>query len=700
MNRGKRLDIQALRAIAVLSVVIYHFWPGSLTGGFMGVDIFFVISGYLMTTTLMRDAQPVIKAKNKVKATWAYLTTFYARRIKRLVPAAAVTLLAILGLAYATGNLSLIQQTAKQVFTSALFVQNWQLANDSVDYLANTNPTAVQHFWSLSVEEQFYLVWPFVLLVILLVAANLFIVYKKGRSPTKSINLAVVPVILLVAGFFAYGYYLTQTQPSLAYFVTPARVWELLLGGVIAFLPVLKNYDLRLLLPWLGTAMIAYSIYQWGGEGFPGWHALVPTLGTAMIIYAGGMAHESKWSFENVLRFRPIQWLGNLSYSLYLWHWPLIILLPVLLFIDVDAHPQSLLIKFGILALALVVAQLSYRYVEQTTQHIAAKKRYVYGAFFAVTAIVAGLGYVTSARVEADIQSSVKEIHAAVTNDSSKCVGARSISNDCEKSFGYVENEYTQLGFNDKYDYLLNYDRICSSYNAQRYSAGTTEYCQVGDLNAKQQITVWGDSHTQHWINPMDKIGKKNKIKINIIGTSNCFGSDDFQKNCDIRFDSIKKSGVLDKSSSIIVSMWHSAYIKSPGNNALVALDKLRSLTSNRNVFLLEDVPISGDGGGPDCNVLRLSCKNKLDDATKLITKDSQDLVAMNKLTARQIIPVKDMFCDNEYCYSNIGGIQVYRDKTIGEKNEDAINSHMTATFAYSTWEMLEQKLRDKGIIK
>lgn len=150
MNRGKRLDIQALRAIAVVSVVIYHFWPERLIGGFMGVDVFFVISGYLMTVTLMRDAQPVLKAKNKLKSAWLYLTNFYARRIKRLVPAAAVTLLAILGLVYTTGNLALIQQTATQVFTSALFIQNWQLARGSVDYLANTDPTAVQHFWSLS----------------------------------------------------------------------------------------------------------------------------------------------------------------------------------------------------------------------------------------------------------------------------------------------------------------------------------------------------------------------------------------------------------------------------------------------------------------------------------------------------------------------------------------------------------------------
>lgn len=696
MNRGKRLDIQALRAIAVLSVVVYHLWPNRLTGGFMGVDIFFVISGYLMTTTLVRDAQPVLKAKNKIKATWTFLTAFYARRIKRLVPAASITLLATLGLVYATGNLPLIQQTAKQVFTSAIFVQNWQLANESVDYLANSDPTAVQHFWSLSLEEQFYLVWPLLLLVILLVTANMFVIYKKR----KTISLAIVPIILLIVGFFIYGYHLTQSAPSLAYFVTPARVWELLLGGVIAFLPLLKNYDLRLLLPWIGTAMIGYALFKWDGDGFPGWHALVPTLGTALIIYAGNMASESKWSFENVLRYKPIQWLGDLSYSLYLWHWPLIILLPVLLFIDRDTHPQALLIKFGILALSLIMAQLSYRYVEQTAQHVKIKKRYVYTSFIAITALVAGLGYFTSWRIEDNLQTSTKEIHASATSDKNKCVGAQSIFNKCEKSFGYINSDYSQIAFNDKYDYLLDSGTTCSSVDGRKDDSKLTTFCQVGDLNSKREISIWGDSHAQHWINPLDKIGRENNIKINVIGTSYCFGSSKMPENCNTRFNAIKKSGVLDNSESIIVAMWHTAKIKTPGNNVLNAFNVLRTLTNNNALYLLEDTPISGDEGGPDCNKLRLSCRNSIEDATGVISKDSTDLINMKVIKPSQIIPVKDMFCDSDYCYSNIGGVQVYRDKNIDAVNKKAVNSHMTASYAYSTWPMLEKKLKDSGALR
>jgi len=644
----------------------------------------------------MRDAQPVLTAKKKAKATWTFLTTFYARRIKRLLPAASITLLAILGLVYATGNLALIQQTARQVFTSAIFVQNWELANDSVDYLANSDPTAVQHFWSLSLEEQFYLVWPLLLLVILLVTTNLFIVFKKR----KITNLAILPVALLVVGFFIYGYSLTQTEASLAYFVTPARVWELLLGGIIAFLPALKNYDLKLLLPWIGTGMIGYALFKWDGAGFPGWHALVPTLGTAMIIYAGTIANESKWSFENLLRFKPIQWVGDLSYSLYLWHWPLIILLPVLLFIDLDDHPQALLIKLGILLLSFVMAWLSYRYVEQSTQHIKLKKRYVYTGFIVITAFVAGLGYFTSWRIENDLKTSAQIVRSSLVKDVDSCLGAQSILNKCEKSFGYINKDNSQIAFNDRYDYLLDSGITCASADGRKDNEKLTTFCQVGDLDSKREITIWGDSHAQHWINPIDKIGRKNNLKVNVIGTSYCFGSGKLSKTCAIRFKAIQKSGVLDRSESIIIAMWHNASFTNPGNNALNAINTLRTLTNNRNFYLLEDTPVSGDSGGPDCNIIHLSCKNRIEDAVGAIEKDSTELISLKVIKSTQVISVKDMFCDNEYCYSNIGGIQVYRDKKIDAKNKNVVNSHMTASFAYSTWPMLEKKLLDSGALK
>ncbi len=694
MKRRKRLDIQALRAIAVVAVVIYHFWPNSLIGGFMGVDVFFVISGFLMTATLMRDAQAVITAKHKTKAAASFLVSFYARRIKRLIPAASIALLGTLGLVLLSGNLSLIQETARQITAAALFVQNWFLANSSVDYLANTDPTAVQHFWSLSLEEQFYMVWPLLLLGILLISSSLYIIYRKKYYA----SFAVVPVVLLIAAFFAFGYQLTQSQSSLAYFVTPARVWELLLGALLAFLPAIKNYDLRLLLPWIGFAMICYALYSWDGTNFPGWHALIPTIGTALIIYGGGLKNKSKWSFEYLFRHRPIQWLGDISYSLYLWHWPLIILLPVLLYIDIEKDTYAILVKFGILALSLISAHVSYRYIEQTTQHIKPKKRYIYISFFVVTALIAGSSYYIANRVESDMRSAVQDVYKTALDDSDACLGAKSVINNCEKSFGYVRERFSQIASNDKYYTLLQTNETCTQYDAKRAESGFDKFCVVGDLGSSREITLWGDSHAQHWMNALDKIGTENHTRVNVISTSSCFDLIQYKDRCDKRFESIQDSGVLERSEAIIVTAWHAKYVESKGNTIALALTVLSKLTENRNVYILEDTPMSGWSGGPECNVQRLSCKNKLADATDFINQDTTDIISLGLTTPNKIISVEDIFCDDSYCYSNIGGIQVYKDIHVGAKT--SINSHLTGSFSYTAWPVLELKFKQAGIIQ
>jgi hypothetical protein len=298
--------------------------------------------------------------------------------------------------------------------------------------------------------------------------------------------------------------------------------------------------------------------------------------------------------------------------------------------------------------------------------------------------------------------NAVKETRAIVMDDSEKCLGAKSVLNKCEQSLGYIQDKYAQIASNDRYDYLLHSKQSCSSYDARGSSDSKIEtYCVVGNLNAKDEITIWGDSHAQHWINPMDKIGKENNLKVNIIGTSSCLGAKVLIDKCDTRFESIKKSGVLDRSESIIVSTWHSRNMVAEGNYALIAFEKLEKLTNNENIYFLEDVPRSGNDGGPDCNVLRWTCKNDIQDALGKIKDNTAYLVRSGVVDKDRVIPVEDIFCDADYCYSNIGGIHVYRDRTAGVKNNlNNFNSHLTASFAYSLWPLLEQKLKDAGAIK
>jgi len=311
-KEGFRPDIQGLRAIAVGIVVLYHFWPKHLQGGFVGVDIFFVISGFLITQHLV--SKPPRRPRD--------FAAFWARRIRRLLPASLLVLCATLAGVYALGNESVWQDTGKQAAASALYVQNWVLAFSSVDYLAEDNaPTAVQHFWSLSVEEQFYFVWP--LIIAALVAFGLM---RKHLMATLRIGLGV----LVLAGLL-YSVWYTDKQAAMAYFVTTTRLWELAAGGLTAVLFMRQGPGRGLVsaaVAWLGLAGIAVAALSIDpADPFPGTAAVLPVVSTALVL---GAHARGKFSPAGLLGLWPVQFIGNTSYSIYLWHWPLLTLAPMI----------------------------------------------------------------------------------------------------------------------------------------------------------------------------------------------------------------------------------------------------------------------------------------------------------------------------------------------------------------------------------
>ena len=323
---GFRPDIQGLRAIAVSMVVIYHVRPSLLPGGFAGVDVFFVISGYLITGHLWRGYR---------KTGSVSLLDFWGRRARRLVPAAALVLLVTWLVARVVEPVTELPDIAAQIRASALYFQNWQLASDAVNYLQAAGPaTPVQHFWSLSVEEQFYLVWPLLFGLAALVAiAFASVRRRRGRHhtlPTDSSRRAgLVTVALLttalVACSLAYSVYDTRTNPAAAYFVTTTRMWELGLGGLLAMVPDLwgKRIGRHGWLGWAGLAAVIYSAFTLSGASpFPGWIALLP-VGGAVAMIAGGGA-DGRLGPAPLTSVRPMVFLGGISYSLYLWHWPII----------------------------------------------------------------------------------------------------------------------------------------------------------------------------------------------------------------------------------------------------------------------------------------------------------------------------------------------------------------------------------------
>lgn len=695
-HNGKpfRYDIQALRAFAVMAVVLYHLWPNRLVGGFAGVDIFFVISGFLMTTSIMGHLKPhiadkTITARNILKL----LVEFYARRIRRLVPAALTVLSATLVSTYFTNNLSVIVDTAKSIIASATFWQNWNLTSAEVEYLESTNtPLATEHFWSLSVEEQFYLVWPILLVAATLLTINVVIYYKKQR-----ISGIILPITLLTILSFAYGYWLTKESPANAYFSTPARVWELMLGGIIAFLPAIKNYDLKLLLPHVGLAMCLYSVFFITGDGFPGWHALIPTLGTAMIIWAGIGKSESKLSFNSLFSLKPIQWIGNISYSVYLWHFPLIVFLPIFIKRDIDG-PGTYLIKAGIIALTLILAQLSYLYVEETTRKVRIKTRYVYLLFVLATGLVVAGGFALQKHSQNKIDTQLKSMHVAALDESNLCFGARALVNKdkCDNPYGQQKPEWANIAEEDYYLDKVNSKSIECNDKIDGKKTAKYKFCTTGDKESDKYIVIYGDSHARQYLNALDYIGRKKGYKVYALTYTTCSTIKEREKQyCRDIINKLKASDRLFSDADIVI--FSSLYRNNEASGIEQDLRIVKSLTDNKILFMEDSINITPQEFN-NCLRLKIDCTTSRYKVAEQTDNMLEELLVRGSISKNQVIHTKDMFCDDKKCYSSIGGVPVYTNTAMAKNKTN--NSHITASYSYSLGPLLEQKLRDKGLLQ
>lgn len=353
-KKNIRKDIQGLRAFAVLAVVASHL-IGSPSGGFIGVDVFFVISGFIITSQLLREHE----SSGRIS-----IPGFYQRRVRRILPASLVAIAVTLAASFAFLPKGRATETLTDGIWALLFSGNWRFAVAGTDYFQEGQPPSpIQHFWSLGVEEQFYFVWPALMML-------LFWIVAKRSSSTGGRLLVGWAMLALIVVSFAWAICETLTNPAWAYFSTFSRAWELGVGAIIAVMsPVLTRIPaaMRPVLAWLGLlGMVASLFVVNAASGFPAPGAALPVASTALVILAGtGGPVRFLWPLTN-----PVSgYLGDISYSLYLWHWPVIVLLVAFM----PAGSLTYYVTAG--ALGLVLSVLSYHFIENRFRNTPKKKR-------------------------------------------------------------------------------------------------------------------------------------------------------------------------------------------------------------------------------------------------------------------------------------------------------------------------------------
>ncbi|MHA7220013.1 acyltransferase family protein [Arthrobacter sp. MDT1-48-3] len=665
----QRRDIQALRALAVALVVANHLWPGLIAGGYVGVDVFFVISGYLITKHLLGE----LGRTNRIR-----LGQFYARRAKRLLPAALVV--ALLSLLVATVYLPAdrLLSIGRETIAATLYVENWSLAAQSVDYSAQNNQAStVQHYWSLSVEEQFYLVWPLLLLGVYLLAARL-------RSP-RAFLLTVLAAV--GAASFAFSIFLTYTSRSEAYFVTPTRVWEFAVGGLIAATSSAwfgdPRYPARIrlagLAQWAGLGLIVASALVFDESTyFPGYLAAVPVVGTALVIASG--PQSPLWSPNTLLGVSAVQTLGNISYSLYLWHWPVIILLP-----SIIDRPLGTLDLLGALLLSLVLAGLTKKYVEDPGRSRLlpqASPRKILGVTLVASLTVTAL---CAASIVAATVTQAAEAERLDALSGGECFGAKSLSaTACQDPFGPPEVTNVGDGEAPWFD-----DAQCGTA-PDPIVVGDQKLLTLCDFSDGQEDheTVWliGDSHAEQWKAAILPLARENNWTVNISLVGGCpyldvkraafMGAETdtkVQRRC-LQWSAAVSDRVLATSPDLVFLSSFSVGEEIEDGTGRAQADQYRDAFADRvgpwaaqgtEVYVIRDTPLTLERSTPECLARNeespLDCANE---KTRALPDDPAAEAARSLEQANvRVLDLSDRFCPDDTCYAAIGGLHVYFDK-------------------------------------
>jgi len=676
-----RPEIQAARAAAVLMVVLYHLWPERLPGGYVGVDVFFVISGFLITGHLLREAQ----REGRVR-----LALFWARRMRRLLPAALLVLTVSAALSLAFLPQYQWEGVFQELLGATVYVVNWVLAANAVDYLAAHNaPSPVQHYWSLSVEEQFYLVWPLLAMLAIALASR----WWRGRTVT--VFRAIVVAVIL--GSLLASIVVTAQEPALAYFATYTRAWEFGAGALLAtFAPVAVRFArTRALASWLGFAVLAVTAFAFTATTpFPSFWAAIPVAATVLVIWAG--TPSTRLAPTPLVRWRPVQWLGDISYSVYLWHWPLIVFYPHV----VGKNPSTLALV-AILGVTVLFGWLSYRFVEQPGRGwrwlTEARPRRTYAVTATVTVlalILPVVGYGTVLLEQQRLREQERTVSETVSIPQS-CFGALALDGDrnCLPATGPLVPSAGQVAT----DRAILYNTACQikprEFRVHRCTFGT---------EGGPRVLLLGDSHAASWFPALHWIAQREGWQLDVHFKSSCsFGTfprvHDGAKSCYWWQDEVAAElASADPYDLIFVGHYSDTDIapyvadSKKGSAMRVGFRKLwRPLVDRGSrIVAFRDTPemrentatcVEKHWNDPsECAVPRakaVSAADVLQDALR----DHPDLGT--------VLDLNDYFCDATTCHVTAGGVVIWRDQ-----------HHFTATYSLSLAPVLWEALQQAGL--
>jgi len=488
-SRNFRPDIEGLRALAVILVLLYHAGSPWFPGGFVGVDVFFVVSGFLITGLIMRE----------IRSTGGFrFGAFYAKRARRLLPAIAVCLLAVAVLSWAVLPANRWSDIAGDLVASSVYLMNWRLAGRAIDYLAADDALSpLQHFWSLAVEEQFYLVWP-VFLVALAMAG-----FKWRSRPNALLPIGIVTVALTS---LLWSILLTGESPARAYFVTTTRVWELAIGAALAISAARLNIpkQIRGALGLAGIAAIAFAAVQYSAATrFPGFAAILPTLGTAAVIASGGQEEMSLT--HRSMSWKPFVGIGGISYSLYLWHWPLIVMAAFLW------QPMTVEIGLAVVAFSFLPAWLTKKYVEDPIRHNdrlirPLRRAFALGVACTAVGVIVGVGLgIAHSRIIVDSGT------IPTTADGSVLEVAVPLS------------EIVPHPANARDDNPWGED---ASSCHQDQDSSDLKTCVFGDGSGTTRVALVGDSHAAQWLGALSDLSQEMGWRLDTYTKSACLFGD------------------------------------------------------------------------------------------------------------------------------------------------------------------------------